>query len=192
MNLREEAEDFISMLTAEVNAKCPAIQCMLIFGSYTRSDIFNDIDIIPVLAADTQDAQHLVGLSQADRRHFEWVLSHHTSWKIPPLSIHHYSHVLGHNPRHMYDEIQQLEGQVREFYDFYAGFNSLDSYTRAEFEITSPPRSFLISPEHSVFFHTSKRPHGTIFECSAKEMLRALNSEYAPKVAAYAQGVSSL
>ena len=72
VRIRDKVEDFFSMLEAEVKYNnYPTIQCIFPFGSYTRKDSFNDIDIMTLLADRYDNTEQLIKDYDFSRKRFE-------------------------------------------------------------------------------------------------------------------------
>ncbi len=181
--LHEHTAEFFLMLQAELR-RWRTIQGFLVFGSYTRAQQFNDIDLVGVLGTDASTKEGLKSLSMQDRAEAEYFLQRgEQELSIPPFQMQGYFGILQETPRGVLQEERTLEEQIRGFYNHLKGFNRLDPETRAEYGIEKAPADFRFSPKHTIW--TRRTISDQQFGTRVNTLLTRLNQEYDQEIRSY-------
>jgi len=193
---RESVQEVLLMIKAEMY-KFGFIQGFLIFGSYARGDDFKDLDIVGVVGGFAANREELKKLAKNDVNYFDNILhkySDYLGFEIQNqgyLGITHKGHFI---ERDLDEELNQLEEQIRGFYEHYKKFNRLPQSTRREYGIDKMPEDFRFSPnqEHIIWRKESyyrndiHRPYKELLkEGAISVIVGKLNKEYEEEVRSY-------
>jgi predicted nucleotidyltransferase len=183
---KERVEDFFSMVEAEIShGPWRKVHGFLVFGSYTRGgESFSDVDIMGIVGDYVQTLEELEKKSLDERERFSDILRQgEVHWNIPQFQNQGFLTFLKECPRDVRKEIEHIRKGIEHFYDFYAGFNKLDSYSRSEYGIGKPPADFRFSPKHVIW---KKADFEDRMLCHLlKESIREINPQYDKEISEY-------